>query len=61
MTRARDELFLIHARSRFLYGQKIVPSPSPFLNEVPGELIDIVVIQDKMRKQKEPDRQIGLF
>lgn len=61
MTRAKDELYLLHARSRFLYGQRLAPSPSPFLDEIPGELIGRTVMPDRAKKQKEPDRQIGLF
>ena len=59
MTRAMDELFLIHARERFLYGQKLVQSPSPFLVEIPGEFINYMVIPDKI---KSPEKnQMGLF
>ncbi len=61
MTRAKDELFLLHARTRFLYGQRLAPSPSPFVDEIPVELIERRVMQDKVIKQKEPDRQMGLF
>jgi DNA helicase-2/ATP-dependent DNA helicase PcrA len=61
MTHARDELFLIRARSRFLYGRLLAPSPSPFFNEVPSDLVDTVDIPDRTRKQKEQDRQMGLF
>ncbi|NOZ68187.1 MAG: UvrD-helicase domain-containing protein [Deferribacteres bacterium] len=60
MTRAADELFLIHARKRFLYGQRLALSPSPFISEVPGEFIHRTVVagRDKRRKQ---DKQMGLF
>ncbi|MBI3593207.1 MAG: ATP-binding domain-containing protein, partial [Nitrospirae bacterium] len=34
MTRAKDELFLIHARNRFLYGQRLEQSPASFLKEI---------------------------
>ncbi|MEW6109420.1 MAG: UvrD-helicase domain-containing protein [Nitrospirota bacterium] len=60
MTRAKDELFLIHARKRFLYGQRLVRSPSLFLKEIPEELIEKRIIPDKVKKQKK-DEQIGLF
>lgn len=59
MTRAMDELFLIHARKRFLYGQKLVQSPSPFLGEIPGEFINFRVIPDKIKRPEK--NQIGLF
>jgi len=61
MTRARDELFLIRARNRFLYGRRHAPSPSPFFHEVPSDFVDIIDIPDRMQKQKEQDRQMGLF
>jgi DNA helicase-2/ATP-dependent DNA helicase PcrA len=61
MTRAKDDLFLIHARNRFMYGQKLSPSPSPFLNEIPEEFLHNKVIPDRVRKQKEESKQIGLF
>jgi len=60
MTRAGDELFLIHARKRFLYGQVRFPDPSPFLAEIPEELTQHREIPDRQRKHKT-EKQIGLF
>jgi DNA helicase-2/ATP-dependent DNA helicase PcrA len=61
MTRAKEELFLLHVRSRFLYGQRLSPSPSPFLGEIPDEIKKNIVVPDKVKKKKEPDKQMGLF
>ncbi len=61
MTRAKEELFLLHARNRFLYGEGLKPSPSPFLKEIPADLIEITVVPDKLKKKKEQDTQMGLF
>ncbi len=61
MTRARDELYLLHARSRFLYGRRTAPLSSPFLREIPGNLMERIIVPDKPKKHKEPDRQMGLF
>jgi DNA helicase-2/ATP-dependent DNA helicase PcrA len=61
MTRAKNELFLIHARSRFLYGQRVDPSPSPFLREIPEKYIQVNVVPDREKKQKEQDSQLKLF
>ncbi|MDH5203410.1 MAG: UvrD-helicase domain-containing protein [Nitrospirota bacterium] len=59
ITRAMDELFLIYTRNRFLYGQRLTQSPSPFLSEIPEEFIRYIVIPDRTKKPKDP--QIGLF
>ncbi len=59
MTRAMDELFLIHSRKRFLYGNRLRQSPSPFLAEIPEEFIQTRYIPDTIKKSKE--KQIGLF
>jgi DNA helicase-2/ATP-dependent DNA helicase PcrA len=40
MTRARDRLFLSHARSRTLHGGAGYKLPSRFLSEIPGELTE---------------------
>jgi DNA helicase-2/ATP-dependent DNA helicase PcrA len=60
MTRAMDDLFLIYARNRFLYGQRLAQSPSPFLREIPEELLKRSVIPDRIKKSKK-ERQIYLF
>jgi DNA helicase-2/ATP-dependent DNA helicase PcrA len=61
MTRAMDELHLLHVRNRFLYGRKLTLSPSPFLREIPQEFISCNTVLDRVNKQKEPDRQLGFF
>ena len=60
MTRASNELFLIHARKRFLYGQTRFPAPSPFLADIPETLRQHTTIHDRQKKQKT-EKQIGLF
>ncbi len=60
ITRAKDELFLLHARNRFLYGQILAQSPSSFLKEIPEGLIEKKVIPDKIKSQKR-EKQMGLF
>ena len=60
MTRAMDELFLVHARSRFLYGQRYTQSPSPFLREIPAESVENRVIPDRIKREKK-NNQMGLF
>ena len=61
MTRAKEELFLLRARTRFLYGQRLKPDCSPFLQEIPGEFLEHTSGSKKNKKQKEPDKQLGLF
>jgi superfamily I DNA/RNA helicase len=59
MTRAKEELLLLHARSRFLYGQRLSGAPSPFLSEIPPHLIKVRSITDK--KKKKGNGQMDLF
>ncbi|MDR2017417.1 MAG: UvrD-helicase domain-containing protein [Syntrophobacterales bacterium] len=59
MTRAKDELLLTRARSRFLRGRRNVSRPSPFLLEIPKEFIKERVVEDKRLAQKQ--RQMKLF
>ncbi|HXY62249.1 MAG TPA: ATP-dependent helicase [Nitrospirota bacterium] len=61
MTRAKEELFLLHVRNRFLYGQRLSPLPSPFLMEIPDTLIERITVPDKVKRTKEQDTQMGLF
>jgi len=60
ITRAMDELFLVYARKRFMYGQRMNQLPSPFLKEIPGQFIASRFIPDKIKKAKK-DEQMGLF
>ena len=60
MTRAKDELFLLHARGRFLYGQRRTPAPSPFLAEIPAQFSRTELVQEK-RKSAKKGKQTSLF
>ena len=40
MTRARERLYLLNARRRYLFGQDQANPPSRFLKDIPGELLD---------------------
>ncbi|GBE02003.1 MAG TPA: hypothetical protein ENH07_07365 [Nitrospirae bacterium] len=61
MTRAKDELFILHARERFLYGQRLIQGPSPFLREIPQGFTKERIIPDRVKRRKEKDKQGGLF
>ncbi len=60
MTRASDDLFILHSRRRFLFGQKLSPSPSPFINEIPKEFIESRFVPDRIVRKRE-NSQMGLF
>jgi hypothetical protein len=55
MTRAKDDLLLLHARNRFVYGQRLARVPSPFLAEIPEEFIRREIVPDRPRKQGKQD------
>ncbi len=57
MTRAEEELYLLYARRRTLYGRIYHQEPSRFLRELPQEFIEEVYIPDRPLKEK----QLGLF
>jgi DNA helicase-2/ATP-dependent DNA helicase PcrA len=40
MTRARERLYLLNSRRRYLFGQEQSNLPSRFLKEIPAELLD---------------------
>jgi len=61
ITRAMDELIVLHSRRRFLYGQRLEAAPSPFLSEIPETIMRYTVIPDKVKKHKGQDKQLGLF
>ena len=41
VTRAKDELYILHAKSRMLYGRTSPNPPSRFLAEIPEELLEL--------------------
>jgi len=52
MTRAKDELHIIHAKQRNLFGENIEVQPSRFLNDIPKEIIENREHELKVRKKK---------
>jgi DNA helicase-2/ATP-dependent DNA helicase PcrA len=40
MTRARERLYLLNARRRYLFGQEQINLPSRFLKDIPGDLLE---------------------
>jgi DNA helicase-2/ATP-dependent DNA helicase PcrA len=52
MTRAKDELHIIHTKERNLFGEIIKGQPSRFLNDIPAELIEKKDHELKIRRKK---------
>jgi superfamily I DNA/RNA helicase len=61
MTRAKERLILLHCRNRFLYGKSLGQKTSPFVKEIPSDLIESRTVGDKVKKEKPEDKQLGLF
>ena len=61
LTRAKERLVLLHSRNRFLYGKSLGQKTSPFVKEIPSELIESRTVADKVKKEKPEDKQLGLF
>jgi DNA helicase-2/ATP-dependent DNA helicase PcrA len=40
MTRAREQLFILNARRRHIFGQELFNPPSRFIRDIPSELLD---------------------
>ncbi len=59
LTRARDEVVLISARSRLRYGQRIQPEVSPFVGDIPKDLLDRERVE-RERKEKSAE-QLSLW
>lgn len=55
MTRAMDDLILIHAKSRFINGKKEYFSLSSFFNEIPIEYLKIKKLNTSKEKYKQKD------
>ena len=60
MTRAKNYLFLTHAKKRFLMGKEYQLERSPFLDKIEKELIEAQK-QEYKRKEKKEDNQLELF
>jgi len=59
MTRAQEELVLLHARSRMRYGKRIQPEVSPFVREIPAALL----LEERVEppRRREQTEQMSLF
>jgi DNA helicase-2/ATP-dependent DNA helicase PcrA len=61
MTRAKEELFLVCARQRFLYGQKYQNEPSVFLSDIEAGLKEYEQSIQRLKRPKKGDAQLTLF
>ncbi|MBU0755476.1 MAG: ATP-dependent helicase, partial [Planctomycetes bacterium] len=61
MTRAQSELYLSHAKKRFLFGRRLSGEPSPFLADISEDLIQFKRETTKPKKKKKDDGQMQLF
>jgi uncharacterized protein (TIGR00375 family) len=61
MTRARQYLFLTHARTRFIFGKKFDQTRSPFLESIETRLLEELKTERKKKEEKPEDRQLRLF
>ncbi len=60
MTRAKDELQIVHSHKRRFYGQEKEMSPSRFLNEFDRQYLQQVSLETKKRT-KPDEKQLSLF
>ena len=58
LTRAREQVVLLHARSRMRYGKRLTPSVSPFVDDIPSALIERV---EAGSARVDRARQLSLF
>ncbi len=61
MTRAKENLYLIRAQRRCLYGKTYEPLPSPFLSDIAEDLKAYEAMKQKTVKKKFPEKQMDLF
>jgi DNA helicase-2/ATP-dependent DNA helicase PcrA len=63
MTRAEEELHIIHANERNFFGDKYKMNPSRFLNDIPEEFIEKREQERVVREKKKevPDEQASMF
>ena len=62
MTRAKEALFLTHARRRRLFGQSMSNPPSPYLNDIDHQLKEYDQTQPaRRRKDKQKSSQLEFF
>jgi uncharacterized protein (TIGR00375 family) len=61
LTRAKDELHITHAATRFIYGKEQKQQVSRFVNELPAELIEMVKPATRVKPKNKTEDQLSLF
>jgi DNA helicase-2/ATP-dependent DNA helicase PcrA len=62
MTRAQQKLILLHARSRFLFGQRVQNPTSRFVEDIERALVEMKQMAGAKKKRKGPEaEQLSLF
>ena len=61
LTRARQKLVLTHARTRFLFGQRMENPPSRFVGDIEAALKEIREMEYRRAEQKPESTQLSLF
>lgn len=61
LTRAREKLFLTWSKRRFLFGQKLLQSPSPFINDIEPSLKKQISLKPNNPARRPKKKQLSLF
>ncbi|OGR50768.1 MAG: hypothetical protein A3I11_01710 [Elusimicrobia bacterium RIFCSPLOWO2_02_FULL_39_32] len=61
MTRAKNRLFLSHAKKRMLFGKMLESNPSPFLQDIEEKLKVLEKSKTPEKKVSAQDNQLSLF
>lgn len=59
ITRAKDKLYMTHAKSRMLYGEVQTSAPSQFLTDIPEELVDKLEQKQQQKYRSLSATEIG--
>ncbi len=61
LTRAKERAWLLHCRSRFLFGERRDREPSRFLQEFDDSLKETTIMPDRPRRSKPEPEQLSLL
>ena len=61
LTRAKERAWLLHCRSRFLFGERRDREPSRFLQEFDDSLKETTILPDRPRRSKPEPEQLSLL